>query len=175
MLFESEVDNNNLKNNTSNNDNGDLTVTDVKDISTDIDIEKKKKDKGRSEVNKRKATEIIMEPNSNKKISINECDHVVDTGIEKDEIKVKRMGKANSKTVAFGNRTLDDASKVLTQNAWDKVEMSEEKILEAQEKILTQKQNPVSEENKIKFESEAGENWNKFYGLHDKNEDENYT
>lgn len=67
----------------------------------------------------------------------------------------------------FGDRLLESTDRVFEQNAWDNVEMDEDQIAAAEDSIASQAANPVSEEDKALFATDAGRFWNEFYTKHE--------
>jgi tRNAThr (cytosine32-N3)-methyltransferase len=63
----------------------------------------------------------------------------------------------------FGQRHLTDENDVWAHNAWDNVEWGEEQVLEAQEKIQKQYENPVDDFDKNKYNSNPAKYWDLFY------------
>lgn len=76
-------------------------------------------------------------------------------------------GAEDTKREAFGNRKLTDSENVYKFNAWDNVEWDEELIEQAVAKIKVNSSVLVPQEKAENFEKNAGEFWNKFYGIHD--------
>ncbi|XP_076326131.1 methyltransferase-like protein isoform X1 [Tachypleus tridentatus] len=66
----------------------------------------------------------------------------------------------------FGNRYLTDKNSVFEHNAWDNVEWSTEQEASAQERVSKNSEVRVPESLQEKYETEASEYWNKFYGIH---------
>ncbi|XP_060569124.1 tRNA N(3)-methylcytidine methyltransferase METTL2-like [Ruditapes philippinarum] len=67
----------------------------------------------------------------------------------------------------FGNRLLTDSKNVFEHNAWDNVVWDEEQEKQARAKTEEQLANPATKEDIEKFENDANEYWNKFYGIHE--------
>lgn len=63
----------------------------------------------------------------------------------------------------FGTRKLTDASQTFTQNAWDNVDLSDEMMAKALEKIKTQKEQRVSEQRFVELDTEPCRYWDEFY------------
>ncbi|CDR44340.1 CYFA0S14e01992g1_1 [Cyberlindnera fabianii] len=70
----------------------------------------------------------------------------------------------------FGQRTLTSDDDVWKHNAWDNVEWGQEQVLEAEEKIKKQYENPVDDFDKHKYNSDPARYWDIFY----KNNRENF-
>lgn len=67
----------------------------------------------------------------------------------------------------FGNRLLTDPKNVFEHNAWDNVVWDEEQEKEARLKAEEQLANKAAEEDIDKYEADASDYWNKFYGIHE--------
>ncbi|KAK6464770.1 S-adenosyl-L-methionine-dependent methyltransferase [Scheffersomyces coipomensis] len=63
----------------------------------------------------------------------------------------------------FGQRLLEKDDDVFSHNAWDRVEWGEEQILDAQEKISKQYDNPVKDFDKKLYNSNPAKYWDIFY------------
>ncbi|KAI8896106.1 S-adenosyl-L-methionine-dependent methyltransferase [Globomyces pollinis-pini] len=63
----------------------------------------------------------------------------------------------------FGTRTLDDEQDVFEHNAWDNVEFDEEMEQEVLEKIKTQTEFKVSDEQRESYDTNPANYWNQFY------------
>ncbi|ODQ67176.1 methyltransferase [Nadsonia fulvescens var. elongata DSM 6958] len=63
----------------------------------------------------------------------------------------------------FGQRVLTDEDKVWDHNAWDHVEWGEEQRLEAEEKLVKQKEAPVKEFDKKLYMGNPAKYWDQFY------------
>ncbi|XP_013420106.1 methyltransferase-like protein 2-A [Lingula anatina] len=66
----------------------------------------------------------------------------------------------------FGNRFLTDAKNVFEHNAWDNVVWDDEQEDEARRKVAENSAQLVEDERRVKYNSEANEYWNGFYGIH---------
>lgn len=67
----------------------------------------------------------------------------------------------------FGTRYLTDTKNVFEHNAWDNVVWDEEQEEEAKRKTEEQLAHPASQEDKERFNCEADQFWDKFYGIHE--------
>ncbi|XP_052894045.1 tRNA N(3)-methylcytidine methyltransferase Mettl2 isoform X4 [Anopheles moucheti] len=66
----------------------------------------------------------------------------------------------------FGNRFLSANDDVFQHNAWDNVEWDEEQENAALEGVKKNSSVKMSEEEVIRLETEADQNWDRFYGIH---------
>ncbi|XP_053662906.1 tRNA N(3)-methylcytidine methyltransferase Mettl2 [Anopheles marshallii] len=66
----------------------------------------------------------------------------------------------------FGNRFLSANDDVFQHNAWDNVEWDEEQEHAALEGVKKNSSVKMSEEEVIRLETEADQNWDRFYGIH---------
>ena len=66
----------------------------------------------------------------------------------------------------FGNRYLTNEEDVFKHNAWDDVEWSQEQVEAAREAVKKNSATPVSAEKRDHYQQEAGNYWDKFYGIH---------
>ncbi|XP_013792166.1 methyltransferase-like protein 2-A [Limulus polyphemus] len=81
------------------------------------------------------------------------------------DISVTMKGGTDTRP-QFGNRYLTDKNSVFEHNAWDNVEWSLEQEAAAQERVSKNSEVRVPEFLQEKYETEAFEYWNKFYGIH---------
>lgn len=72
----------------------------------------------------------------------------------------------DDKRPQFGNRYLTDHNDVFKHNAWDDVEWDEEQEQNAKEMVTKNSTCKFSEEEVGKLRTEADEQWDKFYGIH---------
>ncbi|VEU21798.1 DEKNAAC102387 [Brettanomyces naardenensis] len=63
----------------------------------------------------------------------------------------------------FGQRYLTDEKKVFQHNAWDNVALDEDQINQIKEKILFQREHPVTDFDKNRFNSKPEKYWDIFY------------
>lgn len=68
----------------------------------------------------------------------------------------------------FGERVLEDESRVFEHNAWDHVEWHPEQEEEAKRIVEKQREAPVAEEKASALIASPADYWNDFYGMHDK-------
>ncbi|RPA77031.1 methyltransferase [Ascobolus immersus RN42] len=69
----------------------------------------------------------------------------------------------------FGQRFLDDTQDVFSHNAWDHVEPDEEFLNFTEVQLNLQRENPVDEEAKLKYNENPAKFWDKFYKFNTKN------
>ncbi|XP_041432297.1 tRNA N(3)-methylcytidine methyltransferase METTL2 [Xenopus laevis] len=67
----------------------------------------------------------------------------------------------------FGNRHLDDPSRVFQHNAWDNVQWSEEQESAAHKKVQENSVQPVPPEKQEEYENKASSFWDDFYTIHE--------
>uniref|UniRef100_A0A8C5KRR5 tRNA N(3)-cytidine methyltransferase n=1 Tax=Jaculus jaculus TaxID=51337 RepID=A0A8C5KRR5_JACJA len=67
----------------------------------------------------------------------------------------------------FGNRLLDDPTRVFHHNAWDHVEWSEEQAAAAERKVRENSCQRVCPEKQADYEVNAHKYWNDFYRIHE--------
>ncbi|XP_052894044.1 tRNA N(3)-methylcytidine methyltransferase Mettl2 isoform X3 [Anopheles moucheti] len=70
------------------------------------------------------------------------------------------------KPAGGGSRFLRDPSQVFSFNSWDNVEWDEEQENAALEGVKKNSSVKMSEEEVIRLETEADQNWDRFYGIH---------
>jgi hypothetical protein len=75
-------------------------------------------------------------------------------------------GCPEDKRPVFGNRRLEDTSRVLEHNAWDDVEWGEEQKRGAEEKVAENSHDLVAEGEREGYETAAAEYWDNFYQQH---------
>jgi len=78
-----------------------------------------------------------------------------------------RHRKKQPLSTAGGGRPLLDLRHVFQHNAWDNVQWGEEQVREAEEKLKKNSVTQLSEEQASKYEEEASDYWNAFYGAHE--------
>lgn len=66
----------------------------------------------------------------------------------------------------FGNRYLTEEKDVYTHNAWDDVEWDEEQEKAARDIVASNCANKLPPENIENLQTNASQNWDKFYGIH---------
>ena len=66
----------------------------------------------------------------------------------------------------FGNRFLKSDSNVFKHNAWDDVEWTDEQLEAAKAAVKKNSATPVTQEKREHYQQEAGNYWDKFYGIH---------
>ena len=66
----------------------------------------------------------------------------------------------------FGGRFLTEEDNVFKHNAWDDVEWTEEQLEAAREAVKKNSATPVTQEKREHYQQEAGNYWDKFYGIH---------
>ncbi|NP_001011322.1 tRNA N(3)-methylcytidine methyltransferase METTL2 [Xenopus tropicalis] len=67
----------------------------------------------------------------------------------------------------FGNRHLDDPSRVFQHNAWDNVQWSEEQESAAHKKVQENSVQPLPLEKQEEYENKASNFWDDFYTIHE--------
>uniref|UniRef100_A0A8C5PIG2 Methyltransferase type 12 domain-containing protein n=1 Tax=Leptobrachium leishanense TaxID=445787 RepID=A0A8C5PIG2_9ANUR len=67
----------------------------------------------------------------------------------------------------FGNRLLNDPSKVFQHNAWDNVQWSEDQEAVARKKVEENSCQPVPPEKQEEYENKASSFWDDFYTIHE--------
>ncbi|XP_053373705.1 tRNA N(3)-methylcytidine methyltransferase METTL2-like isoform X2 [Mercenaria mercenaria] len=75
--------------------------------------------------------------------------------------------ETENKRKQFGNRMLTDPKNVFEHNAWDNVVWDEDQERQARSKTEEQLANPAAKDDIERFENDANEYWNKFYGIHE--------
>ncbi|XP_064614176.1 tRNA N(3)-methylcytidine methyltransferase METTL2-like [Liolophura sinensis] len=84
---------------------------------------------------------------------------------EKNTCSVKSTN-SDDKRPQFGNRFLTNPQNVFEHNAWDDVVWGEDQETEARQVTEEQIKHRLDANTKEKYETEAGEYWNSFYGQH---------
>ncbi|XP_051172674.1 tRNA N(3)-methylcytidine methyltransferase METTL2 [Leptopilina boulardi] len=74
--------------------------------------------------------------------------------------------KLDDKRPQFGNRILSNEDNVFEHNAWDNVTWDEEQEETARQKVAENSSILASSELTLKYETEAGNYWDKFYEIH---------
>ncbi|KAG8447025.1 hypothetical protein GDO86_014465 [Hymenochirus boettgeri] len=83
-------------------------------------------------------------------------------------ISVRTSGSGmDGKRPQFGNRHLNDPSKVFQHNAWDNVQWSEEQEAAARKKVEENCGQPLPPEKQEEYENKASSFWNGFYTVHE--------
>lgn len=83
-----------------------------------------------------------------------------------DTLEVKHEENLPQKRPQFGNRVLSNDDDVFRHNAWDNVSWDKEQEELAQMKVNDNSTVTLSMETLLKYENEADQYWDKFYGIH---------
>ncbi|XP_043492110.1 tRNA N(3)-methylcytidine methyltransferase METTL2 isoform X2 [Polistes fuscatus] len=86
--------------------------------------------------------------------------------IMNDTLEVKHEENLPQKRPQFGNRVLSNDDDVFRHNAWDNVSWDKEQEELAQMKVNDNSTVTLSMETLLKYENEADQYWDKFYGIH---------
>ncbi|KAM8945788.1 tRNA N(3)-cytidine methyltransferase METTL2A [Pelodytes ibericus] len=73
----------------------------------------------------------------------------------------------DGKRPQFGNRQLNDPSRVFQHNAWDNVQWSEDQESTARKKVEENSCQPVPLEKQEEYENKASSFWDSFYTIHE--------